>query len=235
MQNEPMRDKMLYLRILFTLVLSTGLLAAADKKLPIEQTSNDLVDISATAILDKDQIKQELGSDFGGDIVVIRVTVRPVSDKPIQVSLDDFLLVSGKDGQRAQPYSPSQIAGNSTLVVTPDGTRNSGGLGANNNGPRWGGIPGTGSRPQQLPGTGGGIGSTAGGTTAVDSKVDVSNADKPNPLLATLKEKVLQEKEITQPISGLLYFQMVGGKLKPKDLELHYKGPAGRLSLRFRP
>src|ERR1700736_4012051 len=75
---------------------------AADKKLPIEQTSNDLVDITATAILDKEQIRQELGSDFGGDIVVIRVTIRPVSDKPIQVSLDDFLLVSGKDGQRAQ-------------------------------------------------------------------------------------------------------------------------------------
>ena len=51
----------------------------ADKKLPIEQTSNDLVDISATVILDKDQIKQELGSDLGGDIVVVRVTVRPVS------------------------------------------------------------------------------------------------------------------------------------------------------------
>ncbi len=100
-----------------------ALLPAADRKLPIEQTSNDLVDISATAILDKEQIKQELGSDFGGDIVVIRVTIRPVSDRPIQVSLDDFLLVSGKDGQRAQPYSPSQIAGNSTLVVTPQGTR----------------------------------------------------------------------------------------------------------------
>jgi len=231
-----MRYKTLFRKFLplVTVAVATGLLPAADKKLPIEQTSNDLVDISATAILDKDQIKQELGSDFGGDIVVVRVTIRPVSDKPIQVSLDDFLLVSGKDGQRAEPYSPSQIAGNSTLVVTPQGTRN-GGLGANNNGPVWGGIPGTGSRPQRLPGNGGGIGSTGPEATTVDSKVDVSNADKPNPLLATLKEKVLQEKEITQPLSGLLYFQMVGGKLKPKDLELHYKGPAGRLSLRFRP
>jgi len=235
MNIEAMENWLISLRFLVVVALFTGLLPAADKKLPIEQTSNDLVDISATAILDKDQIKQELGSDFGGDVVVIRVTIRPVSDKPIQVSLDDFLLVSGKDGQRAQPYSPSQIAGNSTLVVTPDGTRNNNGLGANNNGPKWGGIPGTGSRPQQLPGSGGGLGSTTGGTAGVDSKVDVSNSDKPNPLLATLKEKVLQEKEITEPMSGLLYFQIVGGKLKPKDLELHYKGPAGRLALRFRP
>jgi len=232
-----MRNKLLFLSVLVPLAagfLATERLPAADKKLPIEQTSNDLVDISATAILDKDQIRQELGSDLGGEIVVVRVTIRPVSDKPIQVSLDDFLLISGKDGQRAQPYSPSQIAGNSTLVVTPQGTRN-GGLGANNNGPIWGGIPGTGSRPQQMPGNGAGIGSTTAGTATVDSKVDVSNSDKPNPLLAVLKEKVLPEKEITQPTSGLLYFQMVGGKLKPKDLELHYKGPAGRLSLRFRP
>ena len=235
MRDQLMRYKPL--TILFPLiagVLSAGLLAAADKKLPIEQTSNDLVDITATAIIDKDQIKQELGSDLGGDIVVVRVTVRPVSDKPIQVSLDDFMLISGKDGQRAQPYSPSQIAGNSTLVVTPQGTRSGGGLGSNNNGPVWGGIPGTGSRPQQLPGNGGGIGNSAG-TATVDSKIEATTSDKPNPLLATLKEKVLPEKEITEPISGLLYFQMVGGKLKPKDLELHYKGPAGRLSLRFRP
>ncbi len=236
MRDNLKRYKLL--RILFPLLagaLATGLLAAADKKLPIEQTSNDLVDIAATVIIDKDQIKQEFGSDLGGDIVVVRVTVRPVSDKPIQVSLDDFMLISGKDGQRAQPYSPSQIAGDSTLVVTPQGTKNGGGLGSNNNGPRWGGIPGTGSRPQQLPGNGGGIGSTTAETTTVDSKVEASVSDKPNPLLAILKEKVLPEKEITQPISGLLYFQIVGGKLKPKDLELHYKGPAGRLSLRFRP
>jgi hypothetical protein len=25
------------------------------------------------------------------------------------------------------------------------------------------------------------------------------------------------------------------GKFKPKDLELHYKGPAGQMALRFRP
>src|ERR1700731_1644066 len=91
---------------------------AADKKLPIEQTSNDLVDITATAILDKEQIRQELGSDFGGGIVLARVTVRPETEKHIKVSLDDFLLVTGRDAQRPEPYSPSQIAGSDVLVVT---------------------------------------------------------------------------------------------------------------------
>jgi hypothetical protein len=32
----------------------------------------------------------------------------------------------------------------------------------------------------------------------------------------------------------LLFFQIVG-KVKAKDLELHYKGPAGPMALRFRP
>ena len=206
--------------------------AGPDKKLPIEQTSNELIDISASALVEKDQIRQELGSDLGGDIVVVRITVRSVSDKPIQISLDDFILVSGKDGQRSQPYAPSQIAGNSTLVVTPQGNR--GGLGSNNTGPIWGGIPGTSGRPSRLPGSGGAVGSSSSGTEGVESKVETGKSDQANPLLAVLKDKVLKEKEITDSTSGLLYFQMVG-KLKPKDLELHYKGPAGKLALRFRP
>jgi len=213
--------------------LCLAALAGPDKKLPIEQTSNEIIEISATSLVEKDQIRQELGSDLGGDIVVVRITVRPVSDKPVLVSLDDFILVSGKDGQRSQPYAPSQIAGNSTLVVTPQGTRN-GGLGSNNNGPIWGGIPGTGGGAKRLPGNGGNVGNTGGTVEGVESKVETTKSDQTNPLLAVLKDKILPEKEITDPISGLLYFQMVG-KLKPKDLELHYKGPAGKLALRFRP
>ncbi len=85
-----------------------------------------LLDISVSAPLDKDQIKQELGSDLGADIVVIRLTARPVSDKPVQLSLDDFLLISGKDGQRSEPFAPGQLAGSDSLTVTPNGMRKSG-------------------------------------------------------------------------------------------------------------
>jgi len=189
---------------------------AADKKLPIELSSNELVEISATVTLDKDQIKQELGSDFGGDIVLVRVTVRPVSDKPIKVSLDDFLLVSGKDGQRAQPYTPSQIAGTDVLVVTRTEPKQKGGFGVG------------------LGGIMSGVGPGGADNTKTETKAEKGDSDKPNPLLAALKEKVLPEKDITEPISGFLYFQVVG-KVKPKDLELHYKGPGGRLALRFHP
>lgn len=213
------------LRIGLPFLIFLAGLGAAEKKLPIEQTSNDVIEISATPLIDKDQIRQEIGSDLGGEIVVVRVQLRPVSDKPVKVSLDDFLLVSSKDGQRSQPFAPSQIAGNTALVLTPQGAR-SGGIGSNK-GPKWSG----GAGPLGFPG--GGVGNT-GGTSSVDTKVETVHDDKPNPLLAVLKDKVLQEKEINEPISGLLYFQMIG-KLKSKDLELHYKGPGGQLALRFRP
>ena len=196
-------------------------LQAVDKKLPIEQTSNELISISATALTDRDQIQQELGADLGADMVVVKVKVRPVSDKPIQISLDDFLLVSEKgDYQRAQPFAPSQIAGNAALVVTPlDAKSGSGG----HNRPTFGGF-----------GLGGVVGGGSGVKGPAESKVESTRSDKENPLLAVLTAKCLPEKETKDEVSGLLYFQ-INGKVKPKDLEFHYKGPAGQLALRFHP
>ena len=115
------------------------------------------------------------------------------------------------------PYAPSQIAGNSSLVVTTQGAH--GGVGR----PTWGiGL--------------GGIGTGTGTTTPTEAKVTVQDSDKreESPLLKTLKEKVLPEKEISEPIEGLLYFQ-IDGKVKAKDLELYYKTPGGKLAMRFRP
>jgi hypothetical protein len=204
---------------LFTLALLSAILlpAAADKKLPIEETTNDLLKISATVIMDRDQIKQELGYDLGPDIAVVRVTLHTVSDKPIQVSHDDFLLVSSKDGARSEPYEPGQLAGADSLTVTQDGAKQSA--------TRKSGL--------SIGGFGGGIGTGQANQTP-NLKTQASHDDQVNPVLAVLNAKILPEKELTDTISGLLYFQMVG-KLKPKDLEFHYKGPAGRLALRFKP
>lgn len=207
-----------------------GAALAADKTLPIERTSNETVEITAS-LLDKDQMQKELGSDLGGGIVVLRVTVRPLTEKAIAVSRDDFLLISDRDGQRTQPFAPSQIAGNSTLVVR-SGQATAGGTMGQPSGPTWGGIPGTMGRPQRGPGNGGAVGNTAG-TTAAEAKVEKGDS-KDNPLLGVLKEKILPEKEITDPLSGLLYFP-IEGKVKPKDLELHYRLQGSKLSLRFKP
>ncbi len=207
-----------------------GAALAADKTLPIERTSNETVEITAS-LLDKDQMQKELGSDLGGGIVVLRVTVRPLSEKPIAVSRDDFLLISDRDGQRTQPFAPSQIAGNSTLVVR-SGQATAGGTMGQPNGPTWGGVPGTMGRPQRGPSNGGAVGNAAG-TTQAEAKVEKGDS-KENPLLGVLKEKILPEKEITDPLSGLLYFP-IEGKVKPKDLELQYRLQGAKLALRFKP
>ena len=177
-----------------------------------------MLDISVSAPLDKDQIKQELGSDLGADIIVVRLTARPVSDKPVQLSLDDFLLVSGKDGQRSEPFEPGQLAGSDSLIGDAERTERTG-------------------RPSDPRSESGDLESVAvfqATHPPPDLKVQESRDEKANPLLAALNAKILPEKQITEPISGLLVFQMVG-KVKAKDLELHYKGPAGPMALRFRP
>ena len=188
---------------------------AADKKLPIEQASNELVSISATAYIDKDQIHQELGADLGEDMILVHVNFRPVSDKPVRISLDDFLLISDKDGQRSQPFAPSQIAGSTTLVVTPQNSKDSG----PKSGVSFGGF---------------GIGRTQTNKQTGDSKVETKKSDKEDPLLSVLTAKCLPEKETSDEVSGYLYFQL-SGKLKSKDLELYYKSSAGKIGLRFHP
>src|SRR5437763_4969625 len=153
--------RLMRLGILCTSIASLSLVLAADKTLPIETTSNELVEITANALVDKDQIRQELGSELTPGIIVVRVRVRPLNEKPVKIDRDDFVLLSDKDGQRSTPYAPSQIAGNSTLVVTHTGTRGSM-AGGQGNGPIWGGMPGTGGRPQRMPGTGGAAGTGPG-------------------------------------------------------------------------
>ncbi|HTW67162.1 MAG TPA: hypothetical protein VME17_21230 [Bryobacteraceae bacterium] len=192
------------------------LLASADKTLPIEEATNDHVDVTANAVIDREQIKQDLGYDLGADIILVNVTIRDVSDKPVQISRDDFLLVSAKDGQRSEPFEPGQLAGASSLTVTPTGMRK------------------TRNRPTLGIGLGGiGVGG-AQAPNPNDVKVDAHHDENENPVLAVLNKKILQEKQITDTISGQLYFEITG-KVKSKDLELRYNGPGGKLALRFKP
>ena len=102
---------------------------------------------------------------------------------------------------------------------------------AEDQGPAWGGI---GGRPRRMGGDGAAVGSgdqsSAQATIITGSK---DKAQKANPLLDLLEKKILPEGEMAQPRSGLLYF-LLEGKHKPKDLELIYKSPAGKVSVRFR-
>jgi hypothetical protein len=211
------------------LVLGISLAAAAERKNPSAYVENQQVGIAAMLFQGKDAIREELGSDLGGYFAVLKVTVTPKDGKPLPVFRDDFLLRSDKDGQRSQPFAPSQIAGRGALVISSNGR--GGGVMAENPGPVWGGMPGTGGRPGRLGGDSANIGNS--GESSAEATVNTGNREKDDPLLAVLKDKVLPEKETTEPLSGLLYFSLEG-KHKPKDLELRYAGPAGKLSLRFR-
>ena len=116
-------------------------------------------------------------------------------------------------------------------MVLKSAERRSQSIGSVGNGPVWGGLGG--SRPRELPGNGGGVGSggksDAPGVEA--GKVEESSG-KESPLLRSLKEKQLKEGQFKDWTSGLLYFPL-DGKQKLKDLVLIYKSPAGRLILAF--
>jgi hypothetical protein len=211
-------------------VLAAALVSAAEKekKLPSAQYSSDDIEFNATAYLAKEEVKALLGSDLGGAIVVLDVRVAPRLAGKLTIDRDDFVLRSDKDGQTSKPFAPEQIAGSSMLVVS---TRSGGGGGivSEDRGPVWGGIGG--GRPQRSGGDGGGIGNSADATT--QTSISQTTSDKPNPLLSVLRERVLPQKEITEPATGLLYFSLEG-KHKAKDVELIYRGNGLKFAVRFK-
>lgn len=213
------------LGLAFVLTLNAG-----GRKLLPGQNSNDQVEITATAHPDKESIKNVLGSDLGGNYVLVKVTISPRVAK-LPVHLDDFLLRTDRDGEKANPFTPSQIAGKGTLVISR-GTSGGGGMMAES-GPMWGGYPGGYPGGMGVPMGGGGVGMGGGGVEGASAKVNNAAKEKDNPLLKTLKDNILVEGDYEKPVSGYLYFPM-DPKQKLKDLELIYTTSSGKLSVRFR-
>jgi hypothetical protein len=211
------------------LMLLATLVLAADKPVQPVQSGNDVVDVEGFATVNRAEVTAALGHDPGFDLVLVRVTIAPKGENKVRVWLDDFTLISRKDGQRSQPLAPAQIAGRGSMVVTSTGVRSSGvGIGRNR-GPIWGGIPGTGTRPRRA---GGDQDVAESAPNETKATVNDGSGEANNPLLAVLKEKQLVEAEISEASSGYLYF-LLDGKHKLKDLELMYKSTEGRLILDF--
>jgi hypothetical protein len=212
--------------------MSTLILGAEKPPIGPITSEDEHVVVTASAFVEKEAVSMALGQDPGMDLVVIDLKLAPRADSKIVVSLDDFTLISRKDGQRSQPLAPSQIAGRGALVVAQGGR--GGGIGMMNpgRGPIWGGVPGTGSRPTRIGGDdNGAVASGPASETQASIKTD-SSKEKPNPLLDLLKQRSLPQGETSDTVSGLLYF-FLEGKHKLKDLELMYKSPAGRMILDF--
>ncbi len=215
-------------RLAATALLAATLLAGPNKKAPLRTASNDLVEINATVWLDREGIRQLVGSDLEGHYIVVEIRLEPKDEKKITISRDDFVMHTDKDGERARPFAPSQIAGAGALVIAQSEGSDPG-FARDGNGPIVGGYPG-GGRPRRL----GGDGTATGpGTGSSASATALSGAnEKPTPLLDILKQKELPLKETGKQIRGLLYFPMEKQKLK--DLELIYTTPEGKLNIRFR-
>ncbi len=205
---------------LLILAAATPALWAGPKKVISPETSagNDQIDVVATITLDEDEVAQKIGADPGKGIVLLEVRIIPKTDKPVQMSPGDFILLAHDDGERAKPFEPAEIAGNGALVVSsttqgsPKKTASSIGLGGM---------------------VGGGGGASPGNSKAVtlNSKMD-SKTQGNDKLLEALKAKQFPEKESVEPVEGYLYFPL-DGKHKLKNLAVLYRGPAGKLNLEF--
>lgn len=190
----------------------------ADKKVvsPTTSASNDQIDVVATISLAEEDIAHKIGADPGKGVALLDVRVTPKTDKPVQLSPDDFILLAYDDGERSKPFDPAELAGQGALVVkaSPSGKMS-----------RTSGFGGLGP-------IGMGSGPDAGRKSdTLSSKMDTTNEGR-NKLLEQLKAKQFPQKETADPVEGYLYFPL-DGKHKLKNLAVLYRGEAGKLKLVF--
>ncbi|MBZ5727304.1 MAG: hypothetical protein LAP87_20185 [Acidobacteriia bacterium] len=231
-------------RLFCLFLLPALLLSAAKKTVATARGENEDLVLTVTLHIDPADVKQMVGSDLGGHYIVAEVKVEPKYGKEVAIDHDDFQVRTDKDGEKAKPFEPSQIAGRGALIVSQTaGSRTGGGVGMGSPGgyppggyPPGGypgGYPPMGGPPVGYPGPGAGVG-TGGAGDSGDTKATMQHPakEKENPLEKVLADKILPQKKSEQPVSGLLYFPLE--KQKMKDLELYYGGKENRISLRFK-
>ena len=221
------------LRILPLFLAAALCLSAAGKKAAVPVSArgeNQDIIVNVTLYADRDLVKQLLGNDLDGHYIVAAVKVEPKYGKEVVIDRDDFLLRTDKDGEKARPFAPTQIAGRGALVIRQ--TAGGGAMQGEEGGPIIG-MPGGMGMPTRLPGGGGSFGNGgAGDVGGAEAKMDNETGVKENPLVKELQQKALPEKKTDQPVSGLLYFVME--KQKIKDLELIYGARDTRIAMRFK-
>src|SRR5436309_12007457 len=127
-------DSLMRALAIATAVMAASVLCASDKKIPLRSTENDIVEITANALADREAVRQALGSDLGGHYILVEVRVSPKDGNKVKIDRDDFVLRTDKDGQRTTPFAPSQIAGRGALVITQGGSGGGGYIGPSDTG-----------------------------------------------------------------------------------------------------
>ena len=187
---------------------------ARDHKPPAGEAANDAVSISAI-VFDAEQLKQTVGAGFENDYVVLEITVRPKTASPYEIKLDDFILRSEMSADHSGPLLAGQIAGSGMLIVKtddPDSGKRKGGFSA---------------------GIGGGMIGSANNSVGETRSAEMKEDTPAGAQLDVLKKKILAEKPITAPVTGLLFFPL-SAKEKVKYLNLQCNTPAGTLRIRFK-
>lgn len=188
-------------------------LTAKDRRRPAGDALNEVVGVNAT-YLDSAELRELFGTDFDNLFSVIEVTLTPKSAQPLDIHLDDFLMRSEQTGEHSGPLLASQIAGQGTLVLHQSDAKKQ------KQGISWGM---------------GGYGIGAGGGSAApppEIRAEIKNSETRDPLLDTLKRKILAERPASETVSGLLFFPLE--KEKPKNLVLIYTTAPGKLRIRFK-
>jgi hypothetical protein len=210
-------------RLLCLFLLPAMILSAAKKTTATARGENEDLVLTVTLHIDPAEIKEWIGNDLGGHYIVAEAKIEPKYGKDIIVDRDDFVLRTDKDGDKAQPFAASQVAGGGGLVITTVSNRD--GVGS----PGWTGA----TTDVIIGGAAGGFGKGADNSAAQPKVTGTAPQDsKPNPLKKMLDSRILPEGKTDKPVSGLLYFPLE--KQKMKDLELLYGGKENRISLRFK-
>ncbi len=109
-------------------------------------------------ITDRKAITDLMGIDLGDEFIVVKIRAVPQTLQALRVSMDDFTLVSRKNGEKSGAMSPHAIAGSGAMVIGEVRAQNGQGIGTRNN-PTTMPPPVMGG-PMGMPGNGGGIGNT---------------------------------------------------------------------------
>src|SRR5215831_9387076 len=105
-------------RLLSILLVSSFVLSSSTKKnIATAKGENENVILTVTLYLDPPDVKELIGNDLGGHYIVCDVKLEPKYGKDILIDRDDFLLRTWKDGDKAKPFAPSQVAGAGAMVV----------------------------------------------------------------------------------------------------------------------
>jgi len=206
-----------------TLVLGLSvLLTAAKKESPgMARGENEDLILTVTLYDTPAGVKELLGTDLDGHYIVADVHVDPKYGKEIVIDHNDFVLRTFKDGEKATPFEPNQVAGTGAVTLTHGPKPSAASPGMVLDGPiilRGGGL-------------GGGTSKSGEGDAKVSEPAGDQDKEKDNPLKKLLAEKILPEKKTDQAAAGLLYFPME--KQKRKDLTLIYGGRENRITLTF--